>query len=86
MKLNLDQMWKEFRYSHTKNPHCMLTNRELFKLFSMEIQAEIERIASIEPGCHERKKLSEIIQEGTYPKSMAVQIKDFGKKIRKKGY
>jgi len=52
--VNLDQMWKDFRYSYTKNPHNFLSNRELFKLFSMEIQSEIERIASIEPGCHIR--------------------------------
>ena len=45
----IEKVWKDFRYSYTKNPECILNNRELFDLFKAKINRVILDIESIEP-------------------------------------
>ena len=44
-----DDLWKNFWYSLTKDPKCMLSNKELFERFKAKIQGELLRIEGVEP-------------------------------------
>jgi len=48
MDKEIAKLWKDFRYSYTKNPKCMLTNRELFNLFKASVKGVIFSIEASE--------------------------------------
>ena len=49
MKEEISELWKNFRYSYTKSPECVLSNRELFDLFKAEIKRVVSSIELSEP-------------------------------------